>query len=38
MFNHEDVHTIKEIETILLKAGNEETVDSVSSVYFKNGS
>ena len=28
-FDHEDIRTIKEIETLLLKAGNRETVDSV---------
>ena len=38
-FNHEDIRTIKEIETLLLKAGNGETVDSLSSLiqsYLKN--
>ena len=31
-FDHEDIRTIKEIETLLLKAGNGETVDSLSSL------
>ena len=29
-FDHEDIHTIKEIETPLLKADNGETIDSLS--------
>lgn len=38
-FDHEDIHTITEIETLLLKAGNGGTVDSLSSLiqsYLKN--
>ena len=27
-FDHKDIHTIKEIETLLLNAGNGETIDS----------
>ena len=29
-FDHEDIHTIKEIEVLLLKAGNGEAIDSLS--------
>ena len=38
-FDHEDIRTIKEIETLLLKAGNGETTESLSSLlqnYLKN--
>ncbi len=31
-FHHKDIRTIQEIETLLLKAGNGETVDSLSSL------